>query len=93
MIRIKDIIIIYLFVINIFSFFLYKSDKEKAKKKKWRISEKTLLTLGFAGGGIGALSAMHIFRHKTKHYYFWVCNILGIIADTVIVALIFRAVS
>ena len=86
----KDIIILYIFIINIFSFFLYKSDKEKAKKKKWRISEKTLLTMGFIGGGIGALSAMHIFRHKTKHYYFRVCNILGIIADTIILFFIFR---
>ncbi|MBR1593119.1 MAG: DUF1294 domain-containing protein [Ruminococcus sp.] len=80
----------YLFIMNIFSFFLYKSDKERAERKKWRISEKTLLTLGFIGGGIGALSAMHIFRHKTKHYYFWVCNILGIIVDTAVAVLIFK---
>jgi uncharacterized membrane protein YsdA (DUF1294 family) len=92
-IHMRDIVIIYVFIINICAFFLYKSDKERAERKKWRISEKTLLTMGFIGGGIGALSAMHIFRHKTKHYYFWVCNILGIVLDIVIVALVLRAVG
>ncbi len=86
----RDIVIIYVFIINICAFFLYKSDKERAERKKWRISEKTLLTMGFIGGGIGALSAMHIFRHKTKHYYFWVYNILGIVFDTIILYFIFR---
>ena len=89
-IRMRDIVIIYIFIINISAFFLYKSDKERAERKKWRISEKTLLTMGFIGGGIGALSAMHIFRHKTKHCYFWVCNILGIVFDTIILYFIFR---
>lgn len=45
-------------------------DKERAKKKEWRISEKTLLTLGFFGGAIGGVLGMYLFRHKTKHNAF-----------------------
>ena len=41
-------------------------DKERAKKKEWRISEKTLLTLGFFGGAIGGVLGMYLFRHKTR---------------------------
>ena len=45
-------------------------DKERAKKKEWRISEKTLLTLGVFGGAIGGVLGMYLFRHKTKHNKF-----------------------
>lgn len=45
-------------------------DKERAKNKEWRISEKTLLTLGFVGGALGGVLGMYLFRHKTKHNAF-----------------------
>lgn len=45
-------------------------DKERAKKKEWRISEKTLLTLGLVGGALGGVLGMYLFRHKTKHNLF-----------------------
>ncbi|WP_274307689.1 DUF1294 domain-containing protein [Solibacillus daqui] len=45
-------------------------DKDRAKKKEWRISEKTLLTLGFFGGACGGVLGMYLFRHKTKHNAF-----------------------
>ena len=53
--------------------------KKKAKKGAWRTPEAVLLGYGFFGGAIGALFAMNKFRHKTKHWYFWVVNILGLI--------------
>lgn len=34
-------IILYLVAINVAAFFVYGIDKRKAKKSKWRISEKT----------------------------------------------------
>ena len=61
------------------SFFLYGIDKWKAKRGAWRISEKALLLWGFACGSVGALAAMQLFRHKTKHFYFYVVNVLGLI--------------
>lgn len=57
----------------------YGIDKFKAKRKLWRIPEAFLLGVGFCGGAIGALIAMQTFRHKTKHWYFWAVNILGLL--------------
>ena len=59
-------IIIYLLAINLITLLAMYIDKQKAKKSKRRISEKTLFTLVFLGGGIGGIAGMYIFRHKTK---------------------------
>ena len=45
-------------------------DKEKAKKRKYRIPEATLLGIALLGGSIGAWFGMQVFRHKTKHRKF-----------------------
>ena len=71
--------LIYLAIISIITFFTYASDKRKAQKGKWRVREKTLLALSFFGGAIGGYLAMHVKYHKTKHWYFHVVNILGIL--------------
>lgn len=59
-------IVIYLIVINLITLFAMYIDKQKAKKSKRRIPEKTLFTLVALGGGIGGIAGMYIFRHKTK---------------------------
>ena len=46
------------------------SDKRRAKKKRWRIRESTLILSAVIGGSIGALAGMYTFRHKTKHIKF-----------------------
>ena len=56
----------------------YGRDKRKARKKKNRVPESVLLGLGFFGGAAGALLGMSLFRHKTRHWYFWAANILGL---------------
>ena len=71
--------IIYLAVMSLIALILYKVDKEKAKRSEWRTKEKTLLGFGFLGGAVGALAGMKLFRHKTKHWYFWAVNIAGLI--------------
>ena len=58
---------IYLFLVNAIAFLLMLIDKQKAKKKKWRIPEATLMGSAAIGGSIGALAGMYTFRHKTKH--------------------------
>lgn len=65
-----NILLIYLALINLVTFFLYGYDKLKAKKKKWRIQEKTLILLAVLGGSIGALLGMKVWRHKTRHKKF-----------------------
>ena len=63
-------LIIYLIGINVVTFFIYGIDKWKARRGKWRIPEDTLIWLAIAGGSIGALLGMHLFRHKTQHKKF-----------------------
>ena len=62
--------IIYLIIMNIVGLMVMWLDKRKAVRHKWRIPEKTLFLISIAGGSIGKWSGMHIFRHKTKHWYF-----------------------
>lgn len=61
---------IYLAIINAVSFLSMLVDKIKAKKKLWRIPERTLLSLCAIGGSIGGLLGMKLFRHKTLHPQF-----------------------
>ena len=71
-------ILIWAAVVSLVTFILYGADKHFAKVRKRRIPEAVLLTLSLIGGGVGGLSAMLLFRHKTKHFYFYVANVLGI---------------
>ena len=66
----KTNIIIYLVAINLIGFFVMWLDKRKAKKGAWRISEKTLFIITAIGGGIGTISGMYAFRHKTQKLAF-----------------------
>ena len=61
---------IYLLVINLLGLFAMGLDKHKAKKGKWRIPEKTLFLVALLGGSLGTTIGMHVFHHKTKHWYF-----------------------
>ena len=62
--------IIYLIIINIIGFFIMWIDKRKAKKGKWRIPENTLFLITLLGGGVGTISGMYTFRHKTQKVAF-----------------------
>jgi uncharacterized membrane protein YsdA (DUF1294 family) len=59
-----------LLVWNVIVFVLYGADKYKAKNRKRRISEKTLLLAAFFMGSAGACFGMMLFRHKTRHLKF-----------------------
>ena len=63
-------IVIYLVVINIATFFTFGIDKLKAKRSKWRIREAALLGLAVLGGSIGAWLGMKVWHHKTLHKKF-----------------------
>ena len=64
------IVLIYLVIINVVTFFMYGIDKWKAKKSKWRIRETSLLGLAVLGGSIGAWLGMKVWHHKTQHKKF-----------------------
>ena len=59
-----------LLAINVLTFLIYGLDKYKAKRAKWRISERTLLSMALVGGSIGAWLGMKVWHHKTRHKKF-----------------------
>lgn len=67
-----DYILLYLFLINAAGFLLMLADKQKARKKQWRIPEATLIAVAALGGSVGSLLGMYTFRHKTRHPKFYV---------------------
>ena len=69
---------LFLAAMSLVTLCLYAADKRKAKKHKWRIPEATLLGFGFCGGALGALIGMKLCHHKTKKWYFWTVNLLGL---------------
>ncbi|WP_458374686.1 DUF1294 domain-containing protein [Pseudomonas laurylsulfatiphila] len=62
------------------TFFLYWSDKRKARAEQWRTPENVLHALELAGGWPGALLAQQAFRHKTRkvsyQLVFWIIVLL-----------------
>lgn len=64
------ILLVYLLIINAVGFLFMFIDKQKARKKKWRIPEATLMGIAAIGGSIGSLMGMYTFRHKTLHKKF-----------------------
>lgn len=65
-----QIIICYLIAMNVIGFLFMGIDKWKAKKHAWRIPEATLLMIAGLGGAVGSMLGMHLFHHKTRHWYF-----------------------
>lgn len=78
-------IVIYLVMINVIGFLAMYLDKQKARNGSWRISEKTLMMLTALGGGIGTLTGMYLFRHKTKKLKFTIGIPVIIIAEILLV--------
>jgi len=77
-------------VMSLAAFILYAVDKRRAIRHMWRIKEATLLFFGFFGGSVGALLAMLLFRHKTRHAVFWLVNILGLAAQAAVYFLLLK---
>lgn len=61
---------LYLCAASLLGFLLMGMDKRRAKRNRWRISEKTLFLVALLGGAVGSTLGMHTFHHKTKHWYF-----------------------
>lgn len=60
----------YFIIITLIGLWSMWEDKKRAKRKQYRISEKTLFIIALLGGSIGSIAGMQLFRHKTKHWYF-----------------------
>ncbi|MES3002388.1 MAG: DUF1294 domain-containing protein [Pseudomonadota bacterium] len=67
------------------AFVMYAIDKSAARRRAWRVSERTLHFWALAGGWPGALLAQRMLRHKSSKArfrgVFWgtvVLNVVGI---------------
>lgn len=60
-------LMVYLLLMNAAGLLLMLADKLKARKNAWRVPESSLLSVAAAGGSLGTLVGMHLFRHKTLH--------------------------
>lgn len=67
---VKMVLLAYLAIVNVVAFATMGIDKWKARKKKYRISEKTLFFLAFIGGSAGIFMGMYHFRHKIRNRKF-----------------------
>ena len=57
---------LYLLTINALGFTIMLNDKQRARKKRWRVPEATLLTVAILGGSAGCFLGMRLCRHKTR---------------------------
>ena len=88
---ILSIFVVYIAVISVFSVIMCVYDKVISKKNRveLRVSEKALLILSALGGSVAMLLTMLLIRHKTKHVKFMLGIPLIIVAQAVIVFLLF----
>ena len=83
-------LLIYLLIINIITFVLFAIDKWKAIHGRWRVRTITLMGFALAGGTVGGLLAMYIFRHKTKTASFTVGLPVMLVVQVVILWCVYK---
>lgn len=81
-------VLIYILAINLIAFLAMGIDKWKAKRDAWRIPEQTLITLVLLGGGIGGISGMYVFKHKTKKTRFYMGFPMILIAEIILAVIL-----
>lgn len=57
---------LYLVSVNTVCWLLFWHDKRAARLQRWRVPERLLLFWALMGGSIGAKTAQHRLRHKTR---------------------------
>lgn len=65
-----QMLVFWLVGINLTAFVLMGVDKRRARRHAWRVPERVLFLPPFLGGTLGGLLGMHLFHHKTRHWYF-----------------------
>lgn len=80
---------VYFIAVNVLLFILMGIDKYRAKKRMWRIPEKTLLSFGILGGGVGGFLGMFLFHHKIRVLRFKLIYLLGTILMATILYYLF----
>jgi len=85
-------ITVYLVIINFLALMTMWWDKRRARNDGWRVSEVTLLIMGFVGGAIGLIIGMFRFHHKTRKRAFQIISIIGLVVSFLFYWIEFRAI-
>ena len=64
------IFLAFLAELNVAAFAAMAWDKSCAMRGAWRVPERVLFMLALCGGALGGTIGMHMFHHKTLHWYF-----------------------
>ena len=75
---------------SLLCFIAYAIDKSAAVAGRRRISERTLLTLGFIGGWPGGLLAQQVLRHKTRKASFLVAFWLSVVVNVAVLVALWK---
>lgn len=71
-------------VASVVCFLAYAADKSAAVAGRWRVSERTLIFMGLAGGWPGGILAQQVLRHKSNkaefRAVFWASVVLNVVA-------------
>ena len=81
-------ILVYMVIINIKAYMLFKADKRYAQQGEERVPEWRLLTNLWIGGAIGGGIAMYRHHHKTRYKRFTVSAVLCIFLYVVLLSFI-----
>lgn len=84
------ILLIYLLVLTLGTFLVCGWDKHAAQRQLRRVPEKTLFLLAGLGGSLGLYAGMLTFRHKTKHWSFRLGVPAILLAQAVLLLLLYR---
>jgi uncharacterized membrane protein YsdA (DUF1294 family) len=85
-----DPLLAWLIAVSVVTFVFYGYDKRAAEHTHLRVPERVLLGLGAAGGTLGALAGMRVFRHKTAKTSFRLKFVLLTILQAVATMVYFR---
>ncbi len=82
------ILIVYLLIVNLFTFLLFAIDKHRAARDRGRIRERSLFLFSLLGGVWAGWSAIRHFRHKSKKGSFQAIMVLITILNIGALALV-----
>jgi uncharacterized membrane protein YsdA (DUF1294 family) len=83
----------WLVAITIVTFLAYGYDKVASQARRTRVPESVLLALAFAGGTVGAVVGMLVFRHKTAKRSFQLRLFLIAVLQLVLIVLLLTVVG
>lgn len=76
-------------VVSLAAFCLMGVDKRRARRKAWRVPERSFFLLALLGGAPGAIAGMWVFHHKTRHWYFKLGLPFILLVQAVLLAVLF----